>query len=89
MGAFMVANADDMRFSGASVDLLYRIKQSAYRHATDRALEHAMHAGREVVTEADVLAGLRAALEEAASAELDSGDAQSPSPRSEAVAQPA
>ena len=72
----MISSTQDVRFSVASIDLLYRIKQSAYRHASDRAVEHARVAGRDLVTEADVLAGLRAAMEEAAAAELQSDDGQ-------------
>ena len=67
---------DEMRFSAASLDLLYRIRQSAYRRAKDFALRHARDDGREVVTEADVLAGLRTALDEAVADELESDTAE-------------
>ncbi len=67
----------EMRYSAASLDLLYRIRDSAYRRAKDFALRHAREDGREVVTEADVLAGLRTALDGTVSVELESDDAGS------------
>ena len=72
----MVANPDEMRFASDSVDLLTRVKYAAYRRVSDLALEHAMHAGREVVTEQDVLAVLRAGLDQTATEEIQSHDAQ-------------
>ena len=72
----MTANPDEMRFSSASIDLLKRVKYAAYRHAADRSLEHAMRSGREVVSEDDVVAVLRAALEEAVAQEVPSRNAQ-------------
>ncbi len=72
----MVANADRMRYANDSIDLMQWMQSEAYRRTSDIALEHARVDGREVVTYDDVLAVVRAALEEVAADTVSSEDAE-------------
>ena len=72
----MATELDDVRFSGESIDLLRSIKYAADRRVSDRASEHALQAGRDLVTEADVLAVLRSALAEVAAEQVRSEHAE-------------
>ncbi len=74
----MIASPDDMRFSEASIDLLRTIKYAADQRVSDRAMEHAMLAGRTVVTEADIVAVVSSALSEVAAEQVHSENGQSP-----------
>lgn len=65
---------DEIRLSERTVDLLGRIEESAYQHVLDKAIEHAQSESRNTITEEDVLAGLRTALNEAAEEQMQNAD---------------